>query len=265
MLGRLKYVEIGRGRPILVMHGGKLDHRHMVDALEPAFSDLTGWQRIYVDLPGCGGSTGFDHVHSQDDVLAAILEFAAATSAGSPIAVIGESRGSYIAQGLAYARPALISGLALIVPGGNSAAAKETLPEPVVLVRDAGLLKDLELTVKGRAERLVVQTAAIVEKIRQTKVPAAAAHDAALEARLSERLTFSFHEVMLATVFDRPSLIVSGRQDSIVGYTDAAAMLSCYPRATYALLDCAGHSPGWERPHLFWALMQDWLERLVTT
>jgi len=262
MARRLNHVEIGSGRPILVLHGGRLDHRHMRDALEPVFDGVPGWRRIYVDLPGCGGSTGFAHVRSQDDVLSEVAAFASAAGAGGRLAVIGESRGSYIAQGLGHAHPHLVSGLALIVPGGNTAAAQGVLPEPVALVPDAALIAGLEPEMRGRAERLVVQTAGIIEKIRQTKLPAAAVHDPALEARVQERFLFSFHDAMNAARFDKPAVIISGRQDSIAGYEDAVAMLGRYSRGTFALLDCAGHSLSWERPELFTALMRDWLERL---
>lgn len=66
---------------------------------------------------------------------------------------------------------------------------------------------------------------------------------------------------MLASRFEGPSLVLSGRQDSISGYADTLAMLECYPRATYGLLDTAGHSLGWERPELLKALVQDWFVR----
>jgi pimeloyl-ACP methyl ester carboxylesterase len=111
----------------------------------------------------------------------------------------------------------------------------------------------------------VVQTADLAERIARTKVPAAALHDPALEARVRDRFTFSFHESMSHTEFDRPSLIVAGRQDSVAGFADAVEMLGCYPRATLAVLDCAGHSPGWERPELFLSLVRDWLDRMETT
>ncbi len=237
----------------------------MLDALEPAFAVTEGWQRVYPDLPGCGASTGFDEVRSQDDVLTEILRFADETFGARAFAVIGESRGSYLAQGLAYRRPGQVRGLCLIVPGGDSAEAKAQLPEPAALIADPDLIAGLTSELRTRAERLVVQTEAVVGKIRETKLPAAALHDAALEARVAERFFFSFHDAMRSTIFKEPSLVISGRQDSIAGYEDAIAMLPQFPRATYALLDCAGHSLSWERPELFAALLRDWLERLSRT
>jgi pimeloyl-ACP methyl ester carboxylesterase len=66
--------------------------------------------------------------------------------------------------------------------------------------------------------------------------------------------------------FDRPGLILTGRQDSTVGYRGAWGLVEEFPRATYAVLDLAGHHIGRiERPELFRALVGDWLERMAAT
>lgn len=259
----LNFVEFGSGFPLLVLHGGKLDHRHMVNAVEPSFAGLDGWRRVYLDLPGCGQSIGFEDVKSQDDVASCILDFAQSISDRDGIAVIGESRGSYIAQGLAYSDPELIAGLCLIVPGGFPTDPPPPKPEARPIVARPDLLQGQPSSVAGRAERLVIQTPEIIEKIRETKVPAAALHDEDLEARVTEKFLLSYHDEMMASRFGKPSLILSGRQDSISGYVDTMAMLECYPRATYGLLDTAGHSLSWERPALFKTMLRDWLNRLA--
>ncbi|MCB1360616.1 MAG: alpha/beta hydrolase [Rhodobacteraceae bacterium] len=261
-MGKLNFVEFGAGSPLIILHGGKLDHRHMVDAIEPVFNGLEGWHRIYLDLPGCGASAGFQDVQSQDDVASRVLEFSQTVAERGRVAVIGESRGSYVAQGLAHLSPDLISGLCLIVPGGFPTDPPPPKPGVQTMVARPDLLENLPPAVLGRAEYLVVQNAEIIEKIRDTKVPAAELHDAELEARVAMSFLFSFHDELLSSRFERPSLILSGRQDSISGYADTMAMLECYPRATYGLLDTAGHSLCWERPELFKALLRDWLVRL---
>lgn len=261
-MAKLNFVEFGSGSPILVLHGGKLDHRHMVDAVEPSFAGLDGWRRVYMDLPGCGLSSGFEDVRSQDDVASCVLDFARSIAESDRIAVIGESRGSYIAQGLAYSDPELVAGLCLIVPGGFPTDPPPPTPDVRPIIARPDLLEGQPSSVTGRAERLVIQNAEIIEKIRQTKVPAAALHDADLEARVTDKFLFTYHDKMLASRFDKPSLILSGRQDSISGYADTMGMLECYPQATYGLLDTAGHSLSWERPTLFTAMLRDWLARL---
>lgn len=262
-MDRLNFVEFGTGFPLLVLHGGKLDHRHMVDAIEPSFAGLNGWRRVYLDLPGCGKSSSSEDVRSQDDVVASVLRFARSITDGHGIAVIGESRGSYIAQGLAYCAPELIAGLCLVVPGGFPTDPPPPKPEAKPIIARPDLLKDQPISLTARAERLVIQTPEIIEKIIQTKVPAAALHDIEQEARVTDSFLFSYHEEMLDSRFGKPSLILSGRQDSISGHVDTMAMLECYPRATYGLLDTAGHSLSWERPALFKAMLRDWLKRLT--
>ena len=50
----VNYEQRGSGWPVLMLHGGYLDHRHMMDEMEPAFFDRAGWHRLYPDLPAHG-------------------------------------------------------------------------------------------------------------------------------------------------------------------------------------------------------------------
>jgi len=59
-------------------------------------------------------------------------------------------------------------------------------------------------------------------------------------------------------------LILAGRQDPTVGYRGAWGLIDEFPRASYAVVDLAGHHLGRiERPALFAALVADWLERMA--
>jgi pimeloyl-ACP methyl ester carboxylesterase len=49
----------------------------------------------------------------------------------------------------------------------------------------------------------------------------------------------------------------------MVGYLDQFDLLPHYPRATYAVLDTAGHNLQIEQPQLFNALMGEWLDRVA--
>jgi pimeloyl-ACP methyl ester carboxylesterase len=62
--------------------------------------------------------------------------------------------------------------------------------------------------------------------------------------------------------FDKPTLILTGRQDSSVGYRDAWQILENYPRGTFAVLDRAGHNLQIEQETLFNALINEWLDRV---
>lgn len=57
-------------------------------------------------------------------------------------------------------------------------------------------------------------------------------------------------------------MILTGRQDSLVGYRDAWQLLENYPRGTFAVLDRAGHNAHNEQHQLFNALLGEWLDRV---
>jgi pimeloyl-ACP methyl ester carboxylesterase len=62
--------------------------------------------------------------------------------------------------------------------------------------------------------------------------------------------------------FEQPALIVTGRQDSVVGYAGQWDLVERYPRATFAVLDRAGHALPHEQPDLLGALVREWLQRV---
>lgn len=255
----MHHVEFGAGQPLLVLHGGKLDHRHMVDALEPAFAGRSGVRRIYVDLPGHGRSPGDPAIRTMDDVLDRVAEFTRTIARGRRIRVLGESRGSHLARGLALTRPDLVAGVALIVPGGTSPGSDR--PEHRTMVQDPETAARLPAEIRARFDQLVVQSPEIADRIARTKLPAVALCDAAQEARLRTAFSFGFEAETAPHRHDGPSLIVAGRQDAIAGFEDALAMRREFPHATVSVLDCAGHNLAWERPDLFRALVLDWLDR----
>ncbi len=259
----LHHVVIGNGRPVMLVHGAALDHRHMVETFEPIFEECEGWQRIYIDMPGHGKSPARETINTQLDLLNAVMDFATTTFPGQPMALIGESRGSLIAQGFAYLRPELVEGLLLITPGGSPNGPPGRIPKHQTLMPDPALLAEFGESERAGPEILVVHKREIFEKRRRAILPAIPLHDTAQAARVLKAFDFPFDLAAPDDRFDKPSLIVSGRQDSWSGYADAVDWLPTYPRATFALLDTAGHALVWERPEVFRALTLDWLSRMV--
>jgi len=256
---------LGSGRPVVILHGVTLDHRHMVEILEPAFDGLEGWKRIYLDLPGHGNSPPRASIRSQDGILASVNAFVTETLGDAPFALVGLSRGSYIARGILHSKPGRVTGAALIVPGGNPSSANPR-PEHKVVEPDPSIRADLpEDEIWAFDNISVVQRREIVEKRRRILKPAMKLHDQAQEARVKQAFEFSFSDSEERMVFDRPSLIVAGLQDSMSGYLDSIDLLHRFPRATLAVLDAAGHGLAFERPDLFNALIRDWLVRLALT
>ncbi len=259
----LHHVIIGSGKPILILHGVSLDHRYMVDALEPAFQEVSGWKRIYVDMPGHGKSPARNTIRSQDDLLAAVVEFIEQVIPEEPFGIVGLSRGSYIARGIIHQMPARVTGAALVVAGGNPSSDPGRLPPVQVMEPDPSIRTDLaDDEVWAFDNMSVIQTRDIVEKRRRIIAPARQLFDADQDSRVFDAFEFSFAEQEASLVFGGPSLIVAGRQDSVSGYLDSMDLSVRFPRSSLAVLDTAGHGLAWERPELFKALMLDWLVRL---
>jgi pimeloyl-ACP methyl ester carboxylesterase len=58
--------------------------------------------------------------------------------------------------------------------------------------------------------------------------------------------------------------MLMGRQDNIVGYRDQWDFIEDYPRASFVVLDKAGHNLQIEQDVLFNALVKEWLDRVKT-
>ena len=255
------YKVVGEGRPIVMLHGGGLDHRHMVDELEPVFVDHPDWKRIYPDLPGHGKTPVTDSIFTQEHVLNVILEFIDRVLPGQTFAIAGLSRGGYLARGVIYKRPDSIDGALLIVPASAIAGASEDLPH-TTLVKDPALASELRPGEANRFGMLVVQNREILERMRATHFPADASSDKAHRKRIAENYDLSFDVNALARPMPKPVLIITGAQDDVVGFRDAWKMMDVFPRATFATLDRAGHMLPFEQEILFRVLAAEWLQRV---
>ncbi len=259
---RVHYEARGEGRSLLALHGFTLDHRVMVEALEPAFRKRAGWRRFYPDLPGMGQSEAPDWIASQDDMLEVLVELVDRLMPGQRFCVVGLSWGGFLAQGLVHRLADRMDGLCLIVPSMGPAGTRD-LPARRVLHAEPIDFGDTSAEdVASFKETAVVQTQEQFAAWERTILPAVKAADPNLAARLQRNYAFSFDPTALAGPFDKPALFLHGRQDNACGYRDAWKVIESYPRATYAVLDRVGHGLESEAPRLLEALVRDWLDRI---
>jgi pimeloyl-ACP methyl ester carboxylesterase len=107
----------------------------------------------------------------------------------------------------------------------------------------------------------VVQTAETLRQYREDVVPGLDAADTEAMERIRKNWALTVAPES-GPVYTRPTLVLCGRQDAVVGFADQYALLPHYPRATYAALDLAGHNLQIEQPALMGVLLRDWLERI---
>ena len=245
----VRYVEHGEGRPVLVLHGAGVDHREVEACFEPSLGERAGYRRIYPDLPGMGGTPAPASLQSADDVLDVLLAFADEVAGPEPLRLVGHSAGAYYALGLATRRPDRVEGLALVCP---LLAGVRDVPEHRAVV-SGGALGD-----EGFRGYFVVQTPEMLDRYERFVAPAIPLADEAALGRIGERWELRTTD---ATPYPGPTLVVAGRQDSVVGYAAAADLLDQLPRATLAVLDGAGHALPHEKQDVLEALLVDWLDR----
>ena len=263
MTGQLHYVERGSGVPVLALHGWMPDHRLMLGCLEPVFATRPGYRRLFPDLPGMGASPAGPEAAGSDDILAAVHAFVDDAIGDEPFLLVGESYGGYLARAVVRDRPGQILGLALICPVGILEYERRALPPRQVLRPDPDLFAGLDPEVaEGFARMSVVQTPQILDRYLREIQPGVSVADTDAMARIHQRWALTRDpDDPSHPPFERPALILLGRQDDAVGYADQLRLLPGYPRASLAVLDVAGHNLQLEQPHLFEALMLEWLDR----
>lgn len=253
------YAEYGSGIPVLALHGAGVDHREIAAAVEPMFSALSGFRRLYPDLPGMGRTPAPETVNSNDDVVDVLFGLIDDTIGDEPFLVIGHSYGGYLARAIAGRRPDQAVGLALFCPVG---ARTGQAPRHEVLVSSAALTGGLDPDHEASySDYFVVQTAETLRRFQADVAPAAALVDERGLTRI-----FSHWELRsvseAAKVYPHPVLVLAGRQDATAGYADTWELIEGYPRATYAVLDRAGHALMHEQPILVQTLLAEWLARV---
>ncbi len=261
----LYYEDVGKGIPVVIIHGFTLDHHSMMNCLEPVFRAHEGWRRLYIDLPGHGKTKGAEWIKGSDDVLQIVNGFIDSVIPKTHFLVAGLSYGGYIARGLVYRKMDMIDGLLLIVPRVVSRPDDRNLPPRTILEKDDAFLSKLPASARNQfMEVPVIMNEEVLSRYADDIVPATKIADYKFLERLDNTVdSFSFDVDALPTKFTRPSLFIVGRQDHIVGYQDAWNIVENYPRATFAVLDRAGHGLQMEQATLFSSLVEDWLSRIL--
>jgi pimeloyl-ACP methyl ester carboxylesterase len=207
-----------------------------------------------------GLTPGSDTIRTQSDMVDLVAAFVEAVAPGERYVVAGSSYGAYVGRWLTARHTDRIDGFLAYVPAfrfGDGGVR----PEPTVLVPDAEVLADLEPGEELWASANTVHSHRGLAAFRERLKPAFARADHAFLERLEAHGAPVVPSPMRPP-FPAPTLLLTGRQDSWVGYTDAYAALDDYPRATYAVLDRAAHGLATEQTALFRALVSEWLDRV---
>lgn len=262
---KLHYKMVGDGRPVLFIHGLGLDYRAFYESMESLFSKKKGWKRIYLDLPGMGLSEYDEWLKNSDQMLDIVIDFINMIIPGESFLLAGYSYGGYLALGITHKLNDLVDGVFLLCPVVFAAHSKRRLPVHKPLVADKEFLNSLtDEQLAEFSSIAIIQTEEMWEKADRTIFSGnkLAEPDFIVNLAINSSYPFSFENDMLKKDFKRPSLIVAGRQDAVVGHVDAWRLSTKFRRSTFANFDMAGHNLQIEKEPLLLGLVEDWLERV---
>lgn len=260
---QLFYETVGEGKSIVLLHGFGCDHRLMRGCMEPIFERRGGYKRFYLDLPGMGLSYAPISTASADAVLDTLVAFLQDVVPENFL-LVGQSYAGYLARGLLSRLRERIDGLALICPVAIPNHIQRTIPRRNVHLWDEEYLSTLsDVERKEFCVHAVVADGQTHARYKNEIGQGLEIADEAYLEALKRQYSFSFD--VDATIHERPytkpTLILTGRQDICVGYQDQWKLVEAYPRATFSLLDMAGHNLQLDQAELFNALVEDWLWR----
>lgn len=259
----IDYEVRGQGAPILLIHGWSADRHYMIADLEPVFEQRAGWQRLYLDLPGHGKTHAPPWLSTQAQMVEIVQRFVEAVVPHGTLAVAGSSYGSYLTLALVRTIPHRLCGVGLLIPDLPDLHGVRDTPPVTTIYPDDSVFGDLEPGEEWIPASLVTHERRMLDAIRADDLPAYQLADYQFLSRLERNYLLTGLAGTPGHPFPGPSLILTGRQDSTVGYRSAFSLLEELPRATYAVADLAGHHLGRvERPAVFRCLVGDWLERL---
>lgn len=217
----------GEGAPLILVHGLAGSWRWW----ERALTDLAQRYECHMlDLPRFGAA-----LHP-DNTAEWIAGWLAAARLG-PVSVVGHSLGGAAATGLAAARPEAVQALVLVAPVG--------LPTGR---RPAGYALPLLTALATSRPRFVRRLATDALRAGPESLLRGAFY--AVRADVRERA----REVQV------PTLVVWGERDSLVPAGLAGEWRRAIPHARLVLLPHTGHVPMVERPRVFTAALEEFLD-----
>ena len=254
--GFIDYEILGEGTPVLIIHGWGIDRTTMQGALEVVFEALGGYKRFYIDLPGMGRSEHGD-VRNSDDILSILHGFAEEVI-GEPFILVGQSYGGLLARGFVNKYSSLVKKMILLVPCVIPGVRQGRVEPLQVVERDEELLS---LLPKEDYESFtlmnVVLTRPVWERYRRYLMPALARTDwAYLNSDLEGSFSFNVDDMDPVSI---PTLIITAKQDTEVGYKDQFDLMEIYPNSTYCAVEKAGHNLQIEQPEIFEGILRSWL------
>ncbi len=255
---RMKWEEAGEGPAVVLLHAFPLDHAMW----RPQLANLGDVCRLIVpDLPGFGGSAGFDGppaLERMADEVAALLD---ALGLREPVVLGGLSMGGYVALAFARKYPGRLRGLVLADTRAEADTAEgRANRDKLIAFAESHTALDVvdQMMPKLVGSVTLAARPAVVEEIRRI---AAAQSPAGVVGALRAMRDRPDSTPVLADV-RVPTLVITGTDDKLIPLATAEALAARIPLATLATIADAGHLSNLEAPERFNAALRSFLAAL---
>lgn len=229
---QLAYEQVGKGTPLILIHGYPLDH-HLWDDVVPLLKDT--FDLIIPDLRGFGESTTLDTPYTMDDLATDIAGLLGHLGI-QKTAIAGHSMGGYVALAFARLYPKRVSGLGLVSSQvlADPPDRKEGRYKSAAEVAEKGIGGVVEtMTPKFTSD---ARLQAFARESMQKQAPAA--YIGALKA-MAERVD----STPLLAAIQYPVVLVHGDADALIPIDRAREVKAAVPNAHFVEIHGAGHMP----------------------
>ncbi|OKH93399.1 alpha/beta hydrolase [Streptomyces uncialis] len=259
VMNDLFWLDTGTGRPLVLLHGGFLDHRMWNDQI-PALA--ARYRIIAPDARGHGRSANATEPFRHTDVLAALLRHLGT----GPAILVGVSMGGSIAVDTALEHPELVS--AVVVSGSGTSEPYFTDPwttQTWTAWQSAMSAGDLDAAVEeftlfaaGPHRTLDDLDPEVVSRLREMTRSTLSKHTPdEPDPRIPVRDTWN-----RAAKIDVPVLAINGTIDSPDHLGMAERLTNTVTNGHATSIDGTAHYPNMERPNVFNRALEDFLRTL---
>ena len=258
--GHLHYREAGSGPPVVLLHGGGLDHRSWDDQVGPLAADH---RVITPDARSHGGSSTPTAPYRSCDDVAAVLR---ALDTG-PVTLVGLSFGGGVAVDTALEHPEMVS--ALVVSGTGTSEPEFTDPwmhaffadiDAAEEAKDAAAWLDAFLRLASGPHRSIdMVDPTVVGRLRTMATDTITNH--ADEAAV--RPTLVTDTWARAAGIAVPVLAIDGGIDAPDHLRNSRRLVETVPGARAETVEGTAHYPNMERPGDYTALLRAFLREVT--
>jgi 3-oxoadipate enol-lactonase len=253
----MRVLESGTGRPLVLLHPFPLDANYWAPQLA---APPPGWRLLAPDLRGFGTQGAGDaSAESLDDHARDVFAMLDARKIDRAV-VAGVSMGGYVAFAMLRRQASRVRALVLAntrmdADPPEGIAKRKAMLAIIAREGSAGVARDMPPLL---GETTMRERPAVVARVRASIAEAPAEGMAAAVRAMLQR---PGSEPALAA-FPGPVLIVSGSEDTLTPPPLQQAMQAAAPRATYEVLQGAGHLASFEAPAAFNAVLLRFLHTL---